>query len=1053
MKVYVQIGFWILFCFNSFSQANQVEYHKGLTPLEKNEYKSTINDFYISLKGFGYDTMNLTYTNNLFQIGQLFFRYNQFDSSSNYFVRGIKISNILSLPIADYILDNCGSSFYRLGKYMDAIKYYRIELDTVSFLYGKSSKESIIPKSNLANSFFKLNILDSALFYYQETLATKEIFYGKKSNEYLLTLSWIIELNIQSVQFQEAKNNLLNYLNIRKEISGINNILYIKNLYKLAFVYEKLSDFKNAEKTYNGLTAINDLNGEIIDSFKSKSLISLTKIYIKNGDFQKAQNSLFEAEKIITGENKVIYKQFLEQNVLYFLEIFDFSKAYQFNQKIIELLSTDSSNFCSLANYYNVNGEIYRRMNQNKEAKSWFLQSIAQKKICGDTVSSSFAVVLNNLALLNINTDSSTYYLTLSYQVFSRIKDEEPDYYAITKLNLALDAFYYRKDTSFAYDLASDILIKYRKYLSAENLRRLFILTTDLNMAIGLDSIAANALRIYMLLKQRQLSELSTFSTNQLNTLFEKDYFEDERQIGHILLQLQIRDSFSVKKYSLLTHYFNLVTIRNSLLLRINFNKKYYINKISQDGALTTFDNLIQKRTLLIDLQRINDNEKHQKELKSQIDSLENILLSQSKFYSEIKSSLELDLNQISSHLKDNSAAIVYFNEDENYYAFIVTKKSNDPKLLFLFRNEQLEDLLYKKPGISDISYINSLYEFNRIGKSIEKLIWEPLDKYLENVSTIYVVTSGHLNTINLSFIPLNARHRLADKYSLKFIGSAGDIITLKNQYISDSLVQKAWLFGGIDYNKISLEFPVKTVNKRKVIDTLSGKTRSGERKWGYLMHTFYELISIDSLCRLNNIPTEFYSAEYASKTAFKQISGEPNPFLLHIASHGFLIGDSVNYMQTKVDNIYISNRDSFKKSQNPLVRSGLVFAGANKVSRNSSLNSINSDDGILTALEISNLNLSNSKLVVLSSCQSGLGIHIGSEGIFGLQRAFKLAGTQNIIMSLWSIPDSQTKELMKIFYAKLFSGSSVYDSLKFAQIEMSKSYPPYFWAAFKLLE
>ena len=223
--------------------------------------------------------MNLTYTNNLFQIGQLFFRYNQFDSSSNYFERGIKISSILSLPIADYILDNCGSSFYRLGKYMDAIKYFRIELDTVSFIYGKSSKESIIPKSNIANSFFKLNILDSAFFYYQETLAAKEIFYGKKSNEYLLTLSWIIELNIQSVQFQEAKNNLLNYLNIRKEISGINNILYIKTLYKLAFVYEKLSDFKNAENTYNDLTALDDFKGIIIDTFKSKSLLSLIKIY------------------------------------------------------------------------------------------------------------------------------------------------------------------------------------------------------------------------------------------------------------------------------------------------------------------------------------------------------------------------------------------------------------------------------------------------------------------------------------------------------------------------------------------------------------------------------------------------------------------------------------------------------------------------------------------------------------------------------------------------------------------------------------------------------
>ena len=1055
MKAYAQIVIWVIISFSSFSQVNQNEYEKGMVNLQSNDIKSALAKYYNSFEGFGYDTMNVNYSNTLIEIGKCYFLLNQFDSSSRYFERGFKIYDNLSLPIDYKDLASCGISFYRLGQYLAAIKYFRNELDNVTSFYGKSSKESIVPTSNIANSFSKLNIFDSAKIYYQKTLVTKEIFFGKKSNEYALTLAWMIDLNIRSEYFQEAKYNLLDYLDIRKEISGVNDIQYINNLHKLALIYEKLSDSKNAISTYSDLTKIDALNGIKIDTIKSNSLISLVNLYIKGGDYKSAQNSLLELDKTISSENKEMYKKYLDLNVLFYLETYDFIKAYEFNQKIISFLSTDSSNFCSLANYFSVNGEIYRRVNLNDDAKRWFLRSQAQKKICGDTVSSSYAAIFNNLSLLYINTDTSTYYLMSSHQVLSRIKDKVPDHYANATLNLALDAFYYRKDTSLAYNLASEILLKYRKYLSAENLRRLFILTSEVNMTIGIDSIAANALGVYLRLKQKQLSELGSLSSIQLSTFFENNIFEDERPIGHILVKLQNSDSLSVKKYKLLKYYFDLVTIRNSLLLKINRNKNYYINKISQDGSESIFQIYLQKRTLLIELERnhYDDRQNQIEDLKLQIDSIENVLLSKSKYFSEIKLSLQSGFDKISNQLSNSSAAVVYFNEGQNYYAFIVTKKYSEPKLLFLFRKEQLDVYLKRNPGISDSSYFNSLYDFKRSGKGIKQLVWEPIDRKLEDVNTIFVVTSGILNTINLSFIPFSVGNSLADKYSLKYLGSAKDIISYQNQYISDPPIQKVWLFGGIDYNKISFEYPkINTAHKHNVSDSLMGMTRSGGLKWGYLKHTLDESLSIDSLCRLNNIASNFYFAEYASKTAFKSISGEPKPFILHIATHGYFLSDSVTNDQNDTNNDYIFNMDIVKYSEDPLVRSGLVFAGANKALFNTSSNII-SDDGILSAVEISNLNLSNSKLVVLSSCESGLGLIYGSEGVFGLQRAFKLAGSQNIIMSLWSIPDSQTKELMQIFYSKYFSGLSIYESLKFAQFEMSKSYPPYFWAAFKLLE
>lgn len=90
---------------------------------------------------------------------------------------------------------------------------------------------------------------------------------------------------------------------------------------------------------------------------------------------------------------------------------------------------------------------------------------------------------------------------------------------------------------------------------------------------------------------------------------------------------------------------------------------------------------------------------------------------------------------------------------------------------------------------------------------------------------------------------------------------------------------------------------------------------------------------------------------------------------------------------------------------------------------------------------------------MVLSACETGLGDIKGSEGIYGLQRSFKLAGVNKIIMTLWKIPDLQTKELMMIFYQNYFNGKSASQSLRVAQTTMSLKYPPYYWAAFKLLE
>ena len=130
-------------------------------------------------------------------------------------------------------------------------------------------------------------------------------------------------------------------------------------------------------------------------------------------------------------------------------------------------------------------------------------------------------------------------------------------------------------------------------------------------------------------------------------------------------------------------------------------------------------------------------------------------------------------------------------------------------------------------------------------------------------------------------------------------------------------------------------------------------------------------------------------------------------------------------------------------------MRSGLALAGANTFLRGGPLPE-EAEDGLLTAEDVSGLDLLATELVVLSACETGLGEVRTGEGVFGLQRAFTLAGARTLVMSLWSVPDEATRELMEEFYRRILAGEGRADALRHAQLKLRQKYPdPYFWGAF----
>ena len=216
---------------------------------------------------------------------------------------------------------------------------------------------------------------------------------------------------------------------------------------------------------------------------------------------------------------------------------------------------------------------------------------------------------------------------------------------------------------------------------------------------------------------------------------------------------------------------------------------------------------------------------------------------------------------------------------------------------------------------------------------------------------------------------------------------------------------------------------------------------------WLSLPGTAEEIKKIDQLFQQNKISTRSFIQESASEDNLKVLSNKA-PQVLHIATHGFFLPEP----KKKQNNAGPSKGNVYTLANDPLMRSGLVLAGGN-YTWSGKIPVEGVEDGIATAYEISQMNLGNTQLVVLSACETALGDVKGSEGVFGLQRGFKMAGAKKIIVSLWQVPDKETAELMTAFYTYWMKGKTINEAFYQAQADMRKKYTAFYWAAFVLVE
>jgi len=395
--------------------------------------------------------------------------------------------------------------------------------------------------------------------------------------------------------------------------------------------------------------------------------------------------------------------------------------------------------------------------------------------------------------------------------------------------------------------------------------------------------------------------------------------------------------------------------------------------------------------------------------------------------------SKQVKWEEIQKHLKKKCALVEFITYDNSafdlFYAIII-KSNGNPVLVKYPYNDSLYTYLNNFKG--QIDFVSDFYEYKESG-GLYQLLWKPIENHIKEIDEVLISADGLLHAVNFSAIKLQDGSIIEEHKIIRRILSSRNLDKI-NKELPISHIS---LFGGIDYNQQnSSTFNQEEESSKTII--LRNRNRENVT-WGYLSGTKDECTLIQKISKKYEIKTNFFSGKEGTEEAFYQTSKLKNKFILHFASHGFselnILGDNPKSFET-----------------DPLSRTGLVFAGANRKSGDK-YEELNRNDGIAFGTEVAKQSFDNCELLVLSACETGLGLLKGKEGVFGLQRAFKISGVNKIIASLWQVPDKQTAEFFSIFYTILFENKSVSNAFHEAQLAMKNKYDPYFWAGFLLLE
>lgn len=865
-----------------------------------------------------------------------------------------------------------------------------------------------------------------------------------------------------------------------------------------------------AQSEYSGI-AIHSNQGDCKDSVEAMTseeyfgiildhisfLTNMAEKYYYNGNIGESIRLQEEALSVVGqhfGESEYINYSNLNRLADYYSYNNDPSTAIQLGKNAIKLIVNDKGKnsaeyafaLTSMANYYCDLGNFDRAIELGKEA-------LKLKKELGLENDLSYAISLNNLGkyyslIEDFKTSASL--IKQSLIIRESLSGKEDPFYASSLNNLGVIYSRIGKYTDAINSIQESIKLKklffkdssYDYINALVNLAAVYSTSGNINESI---IIYNNILNSY---DTKYLMNCPAYFSIMWNLSSIYDTSNDLSNITQISKKISEYILFHLKnrfRYLPLNErniYWNACAIWPNIRLP-KFNWKYSDNElsvISYNASLYSkgiilnseldFDkfivendskelsrkfNLIKRINNRLDnLYKMAHNEPIMEidSLEQYANELERQLMQESAEYGDYTRSLSVTWRDVRNNLKKVDAAIEFvsfpLNKDSTMYmAYVLRHDMDAPALVKLFEEKEISSLsdddLYKKTKGSE-------------------LIWAKLQPELNGVDNIYFAPDGMLHQIGIESFPDfdDFGKLISDRFNLYRLSSTRQL-AVKNQGVASD---NAVVYGGIQYD-ISPDVMVAESRKYdipssrgiqsfyNVADSLS--IRAGI---DFLPFTLTEATSVSDLLQNAQKHYQLIAGNEATEESFKNLSGNKNR-VLHIATHGFYWEkDEAEYRADLNERLLFMSQFGDNARRNiedkALTRSGLFMAGVNNVLTGKDIPD-GVDDGILTAQEIANLDFRGLDLVVLSACQTGMG-DISGDGVFGLQRGFKKAGANSILMSLWDVNDEATQILMTNFYKNYLNGMSKRESLLAAQKAVRET-PGFedqdYWAAFILLD
>ena len=965
--------------------------------------------------------------------------------AEQYLLKALLIST--NKETEDYIniTNSLGNIYYTIGDYEKA--------ETV-WIETKELRERVIGREHpdFANSISNLGLLywaagnnEKAIFYWEETKILRENIYGKEHHNYARSLNNLGLIYSNIGDYSKSELFHLEAKEVFEKVLGKEHQDYAGSLNNLGILYHNMGDYQKAETYYLEALTIREMISGKEHLHYAQSLNNLGALYYNLNDFKNAEIYWLETNKIYENllgkEHPVNAGSLCNLGILYnSMGFYSKAESYLMESKDIRERVLGNDNFDFARTIFNI-GTLYHNIGDYQKAETFFLESKNIREKSLGNLHSHYAYSLNALAILYKDIgdyQKADKYFAETIAVFEMVLGKENMDYA-----LALSEFGKLKFITHNYIFGETLITE------ADNILK------------------------------RQVDNNFSFMSERQRVIFWDTYKENfERSY----------DFTNTYPYSALTlNAYDNTLFSKGLLLRTTNRIRDAIYLSNNDILIAQYDFLRSNRLSLTALkQQENPNLEMISILENRVDSLDKELTRASTVYKDFNQETSIKWQNIRDLLQHDEAAIEFvhfrllddkanFTDTVLYCALLLKKDIDTPAWIPLFKEKDLQELTKRDNKISDLEYTQQLYSEN--GQNLYDLIWQPLEKELQDINTIYYAPSGMLHQISFVAIPASFDHKgtqtdvtnahkevselLSDKYNLQLLSSTREIFRLKKETTANLNDKTAAIYGGLFYETEQSTLSSQNISNNNY--SSFGRAGEGERGFGirqrFLPGTEKEAELIMKYLNDNQFDIRLFLYSEGKEETFKQLSGSQTD-IIHISTHGFFFEDIDEINNDDFSNLFdAENRTT--KIKNPLLRSGLLLSGSNRAWTSAALID-GIEDGILTAEEISQMNLIKTELVVLSACETGLGEAKTAEGVFGLQRAFKLAGVETLIMSLWKVPDSATADLMTTFYQLWLSDKTIdgeprltkKEAFAAAQQQMREKYNDvYFWAGFVMLD